>query len=515
VNGRDNKAVSATATSTPASSGAGRILLSASELASVSRLLDEALALDADARAAWLETLPAEHAALLPALRQMLARADTSDSLLLDRLPRFSEARHERFTRTLKSGDRVGPYELVRELGSGGMAEVWLARRADGAYKRELALKLPKLARLRRSLERHYERERDILASLEHPNIARLYDAGLDPDGLPYLALEYVQGQPLTAWCDAHRVGLRDRLKLLLQVIEAVKYAHDRQVIHRDLKPSNVFVTAAGHVRLLDFGIAKLLEDEETDGTPLHLYTRALTPDYASPELLRGEAVDSRADVYSLGALLYELLSGDRPYRLSYVGPPAQLAAAIEQLWIVPPSEAVLPGAGAARATTDIRLAGRLRGELDAIALKSLALRSEDRYSSVAALAADLQRYLRGERVLAVPERITAEDLVAQLSRNPNVRVRQRVPVFPAARPVRRPSSVGAKGGRLVTVTAELATANAAASIWSRTYEVTLRDGFNFEDEVATTILEAVRAALDNEAPGQAWKLKVEIAGGS
>jgi serine/threonine-protein kinase len=482
---------------------------SASELAAISRLLDEALALDADAREAWLAALPAEHAPLLPALRRMLDRAKSPSSLLLDRLPRL-DARHERFTRTLKTGDRVGPYELVRELGSGGMAEVWLARRADGAYKREVALKVPKLTRLRRNLERHYERERDILASLEHPNIARLYDAGLAPDGLPYLALEYVQGQPLPAWCDAHRVGLRERLKLLLQVIEAVTYAHDRQVIHRDLKPSNVFVTSAGQVRLLDFGIAKLLEDEEADGAPLHLYTRALTPDYASPELLRGDPVDSRADVYSLGALLYELLSGDRPYRLSFIGPPAQLAAAVEQLWIAVPSEAVLPGAGLARATTDVRLAGRLRGELDAITVKALALRPADRYRSVAALAEDLHRYLKGERVLAVPEHLTTENLVEQLSRNPNVRVRHRLPVDPAAREARSPSSTVARGGRRVQVSAELL--EDGASIWSRTYEVTLRDGFYLESEVATTILEAVRAALDNESPGTGWRLKVELA---
>ncbi len=497
-------------TSNPLDDGEKALALSARELAAVSRLLDEALSLDVDARAAWLDALPAEHALLLPALRRMLQRANASSSLLLDRLPRFSESRHERFTRKLKAADRVGPYELVRELGSGGMAEVWLARRADGAYKREVALKLPKLTRLRRNLERHYERERDILASLEHPNIARLYDAGLAPDGLPYLALEYVQGQPLTAWCDAHRVGLRDRLKLLLQVIEAVQYAHDRQVIHRDLKPSNVFVTASGQVRLLDFGIAKLLEDDEGDGSALQLYTRALTPDYASPELLRGETVDSRADVYSLGALLYEMLSGDRPYRLSFAGPPAQLAAAIDQLWIVSPSETVVAGAGPARATTDDRLAGRLRGELDAIALKALALLPEERYASVAALAEDVQRYLKGERVLAVPDRITPEDLVAQLSRNPNVRVRHRVPI--ATREARTPASTAAKGSRRVTVKAELAGSNAEASVWARQYEVTLRNGFNFEDEVATTILEAVRAALDTEAPGAAWRLKVEIA---
>jgi eukaryotic-like serine/threonine-protein kinase len=486
----------------------------ANALAAISRLLDEALALDVADRNAWLDALPAEHAPLVPALRQMLDRAKSSSTLLLDRLPRLNDdARHERITRTLTTGDRVGPYELVRELGSGGMAEVWLARRADGAYKREVALKLPKLTRLRRNLERHYERERDILASLEHPHIARLYDAGLAPDGLPYLAMEYVQGQPLTAWCDTHRVGLRDRLKLLLQVIEAVKYAHDRQVIHRDLKPSNVFVTASGQVRLLDFGIAKLLEDNEADGSPLHLYTRALTPDYASPELLRGEAVDSRADVYSLGALLYELLAGDRPYRLSFAGPPVQLAAAIEQLWIVRPSDAVVPGAGRARATTDVRLVGRLRGELDAIALKSLALNADERYASVTELAADLHRYLRGEHVLAVPDRIKTEDLVAQLSRNPNVRVRNRMPVYPTVRAAKPPAV--ANGGRRVVVGVELIGPGSAAGAWARAYEVTLRDGFNIEDEVATTILEAVRAALDSGSLGGGWRLKVELADGT
>jgi hypothetical protein len=207
------------------------------------------------------------------------------------------------------------------------------------------------------------------------------------------------------------------------------------------------------------------------------------------------------------------MLSGDRPYRLSFVGPPAQLAAAIDQLWIVRPSEAVVPGAGPARATTDDRLLGRLRGELDAITLKALARTPAERYASVAALAEDVQRYLRGERVLAVPDRIKTEELVAQLSRNPNVRVRHRAPVHPTTREARTFLSPVARSGRRVTVSAELVGSAAEASVWSRTYEVTLRDGFNFEDEVATTILEAVRAALDAEAPGAAWRLKVEIAG--
>ena len=211
----------------------------------------------------------------------------------------------------LQPGANVGPYVLLRSLGAGGMAEVWLARRADGAFKREVALKLPLLRQLRQDLAQRFAVERDILASLEHPNIARLYDAGIDAGGCPYLAMEYVQGQPLTDWCDAQSLGLSDRLKLFLQVLEAVRFAHEKQVIHRDLKPSNILVTPSAQVRLLDFGVAKLLEADEADKTSLtSIYGRALTPDYASPELLRGDLVDVRSDIYSLGVLLYELLTG-------------------------------------------------------------------------------------------------------------------------------------------------------------------------------------------------------------
>src|SRR5207244_12471957 len=210
-------------------------------------------------------------------------------------------------------------------LGAGGMAEVWLALRADGAFKREVALKLPLLSGRRRDLAQRFAHERNILAGLEHVNIARFYDAGVSHDGLPYLAMEYVPGEPLTAWCDAHRLGLRERIKLYMQVLDAVQYAHGHQVIHRDLKPSNILVTESGQVRLLDFGVAKLLagQDEQTQLT--QLYGRALTPDYASPELARGEAVEAASDIYSLGVVLYELLTGSRPYRIKSGASAAQL----------------------------------------------------------------------------------------------------------------------------------------------------------------------------------------------
>jgi len=305
--------------------------LTAAELGTISRLLDEALGLGVAARQRWLDTLPREHRKLAPVLREMLARAETTTGSLLDRPLRLREEQAApKHASALQADALVGPYQLIRELGIGGMAEVWLARRADGAYKRDVALKVTKAMRTRKELERLFARERDIQASLEHPNIARLYDAGVSAEGLPYLAMEYVQGQPVTGWCDAHRVGLRERLTLFLQVTDAVQYAHARQVVHRDLKPSNILVTETGQVRLLDFGIAKLLEEGEAAETEItQLAGRALTPDYASPEQIAGQATTTGADVYSLGILLYEPLTGSRPYGLSRGASAGDMAATV------------------------------------------------------------------------------------------------------------------------------------------------------------------------------------------
>ncbi len=386
--------------------------LTVDQIAELSRLLDQALPLDRDSRQRWLQSVSSEHQALLPALRQALLVDDDSSGTgsLFTTLAEDSRSDSAQipFGSGLQPGQRIGAYQLVRELGTGGMAVVWLAQRAHGVFRREGALKLPLLSRSPRDLAERFAREREILAQLEHPNIARLYDAGVAADGLPYLALEYVEGQQLTVWCDRHQYGVRERLKLFLQVLDAVQYAHACHVIHRDLKPSNILVTEAGQVRLLDFGVAKLLaEGEATDRTDLtRVYGRVLTPDYASPELLRSDAVGATSDIYALGVILYELLVGNRPYRIKADRSQGSLEQAVNEAQVHRPSTQVQEPAAAVRAMTQHTLARRLRGDLDAIVLKALAKDPEDRYPTATAFADDLQRYLSGDPVEARAARV-------------------------------------------------------------------------------------------------------------
>jgi serine/threonine protein kinase len=366
--------------------------ISTPDLSALSQLLDQAWGLQPEQVETWLAALPVEHRHLAPQLRQMLEQhhsARREDFLASG--PRLADRTSD--DTTAKAGDMVGPYRLIVQIGQGGMGAVWLADRIDGGLNRRIALKLPRLA-WGAGLAERIARERDIGARLEHPNIARLYDAGVGALGRPYLAMEYIEGQPLDVWCEGRSLSLRDRLRLFLQVARAVAYAHGRLVVHRDLKPSNVLVTADGQARLLDFGIAKLLSEGAPDDSRLtQEHGRVLTPNFASPEQLRGDTLTVASDVYSLGVLLFELLTGASPYR-----PKRKGLAALE--------DAVLenePALASSRAR-DKSLAKALRGELDAILAKALQRDPGRRYATADAMAEDIERHLAGERVLAQPD---------------------------------------------------------------------------------------------------------------
>ena len=373
----------------------------------LSRLLDQWLDLPDDSRAGWLENLGPEYAAFVPALRQLIAAQETiSANGLLDTMPRVGGPADPgpAGDGPLAPDAPVGPYRLVRELGQGGMGVVWLAERADGAVKRPVALKLPVVSWPGLMLAERFTRERDILARLTHPGIARLYDAGVTNLGQPYLALEYVEGEKITAWCDQRKLGIKPRLHLFLHVLRAVQYAHANLVVHRDLKPANILVTNEGEVRLLDFGIAKLLTEGEANETELtRVGGRALTPDYASPEQIAGGAITTASDVYSLGVVLYELLTGARPYRLKR-DTRNSLEEAILSAEPPRPSQAVNEAGADARGVAAKRLARSLKGDLDTIVLKALAKAAPQRYASADAFAQDIERYLAGDAVLAQPE---------------------------------------------------------------------------------------------------------------
>jgi serine/threonine protein kinase len=211
------------------------------------------------------------------------------------------------------AGQEIGPYRVIREIGHGGMGAVFLAERSDGKFAQRVALKLLKREMNTSALRRRFRKEREILASLEHPNIARLLDAGTTADKTPFLAMEYVDGLPIDEYCDRNALGLEERLQLFRKVCSVVDFAHRSLVIHRDLKPSNILVTVDGTPKLLDFGISKIVSDE-TDNTATVTRLGVMTPSYASPEQLRSESVTTAADVYSLGVILYQLLSGHRPF---------------------------------------------------------------------------------------------------------------------------------------------------------------------------------------------------------
>jgi tetratricopeptide (TPR) repeat protein len=376
----------------------GRIADLAPQWRAVDALLDVALDLPAHERARWVDALGGEHAGLRARMRELLAlHAEIETGTFLDTLAGVDFCSATGVGDEPAAGWMVGPYRLVSELGRGGMGLVWLAERADGQLERKVAIKLPRLA-WGSGFAQRLERERAILAALEHPHIARLYDAGVDARERPYFAMELVDGLPIDLYCGRHALGLRERIGLLLQVCDAVAHAHAHLVVHRDLKPSNILVTADAQVRLLDFGVAKLIEGEAAGHTALtQLEGRALTPDYASPEQLAGAALTTTSDVYSLGVVAYELLAGRRPSERQgqrVRGGGQECAPPIDG------DDAPL----ASSVARDRALARQLRGELDAILNRALKADPAARYDSAAALAQDFERWLRHEPVLARPD---------------------------------------------------------------------------------------------------------------
>ncbi|HEX6833856.1 MAG TPA: serine/threonine-protein kinase, partial [Rudaea sp.] len=360
----------------------------------IEALFHAASALPTVQRAPFLEAECGDDAALRSQLGDLLDGIELKDAGPATELLARASADAVRAPAQRQSGRTIGPWRLVRPLGAGGMGSVFLAERVDGAYRTQVALKMLNPWLRGSAFEQRFARERQILSDLQHPSIAALLDGGVTDDGVPYLVMEFVRGEPITDFAKRHTLDIAQRLRLLLPVCRAVQHAHQNLIVHRDLKPGNILVTDEGMPKLLDFGIAKLLAlDEKAQETAAQ--TRLLTPEYASPEQLQGRVVTTASDVYSLGVVLHELLVGERPI------------ARADGAEITRPSSRALHAAsdpGAARLRERRRRSHRLRGDLDTLLLRALAADPDRRYATAAELGDDIERYLRNEPLRARPD---------------------------------------------------------------------------------------------------------------
>ena len=373
-------------------------------------IFGEIVELGPDAMRARLATLEAADPALARLVRELVAADGAAGAFLeagaAEYAPRLGALSVDSVgVSDSAPGQAIGPYVLVSLLGRGGMGEVWVAERRDGQFEQRVALKLLRKGIDSEGIRRRFVQERQVLARLDHPNIARLLDGGT-ADGRPYFVLELVEGQPITEFSRERRLPLGERLLLVAKCCDAVDAAHRRLVVHRDIKPSNVLVTTDGQVKLLDFGIAKVLSADPGSADFTQVEERVLTPSYAAPEQILGEPVTTATDVYALGVLLYRLLTGVLPHARTATSP-AQLASEVESETIEKPSRAVgradLEQAGLP-AHESARLPALLEDDLDAIVLKALRREPDRRYPGAAALGDDLRRHLAGLRVEARPD---------------------------------------------------------------------------------------------------------------
>ncbi len=361
----------------------------------VKEIFDAVVDLPPQERAATLEKNCADDTTVRREVESLLQSDAQSDGFIENGIAEVPRDLLDRHDDDSAIGRQFGAYKIIREIGRGGLGTVYLAARADEQYQKQVAIKLVRRGLDTDDILRRFRNERQILAQLDHPNIARLIDGGTTDEGLPYFVMEFIEGEPILSYCDTHNLSTTERLKLFRKVCAAVTYAHQHAVIHRDLKPSNILVTAEGESKLLDFGIAKLLSADDALFTVTMPALRVMTPEYASPEQIKGGNITTTSDVYSLGVLLFELLTGERPYRLK-TRTPDEIAHAITE------QEPTRPSTAIARSTsTPLRNLKSLRGDLDNIVLMAMRKEPARRYASVGQFSEDIRRHLEGLPVLA------------------------------------------------------------------------------------------------------------------